>query len=266
MLSFESLNLLAFLLSVALLGCASYSDLKTREASDKIWMIYMPLAALLLGLRLMLNPHLALIYSVSVVATVVISAVIFCLGLFGGADLKAFICLSVALPTNPLPLGSLLNSSPIFPVGVLYNAYLLSVSMILYCLGRNLVWMLGRRSTLFEGLGEINFFEKIAAVLTGYKTDLNSLRDKVHLYPMEEITVANNVPQRRLKLFTDVNEDRDRLVEALETSPIDGERAEVWVSPGIPLLFCSWLALLLNAFIGDILLWPVAGLVALVMR
>ena len=238
---------------MALLGCASYSDLKTREASDKIWMIYLPLAALLLGLRLMLNPHLALIYSVSVAATVVISAVIFYLGLFGGADLKAFICLSVALPTNPLPLGSLLTPSPIFPVGVLYNAYLFSLFVAIYCLLKNFDYRYRRGKKLFEGFGRVSPLKRLVVLVTGYKARFDDLRDKVYLYPMEEVTTDSE--SRRLKLFIDAEADRDMLVKMLGAST--GDKEEIWTSPGIPLLFFAWAALISSTFVGDILFWMV---------
>ncbi len=99
--------------------------------------------------------------------------------------------------------------------------------------------------------------KKLLAVLTGYKTDLETLRKKVYLYPMEEVTTLDGMVHRSLKLFVSAETDRDHAVESLENSVGSYQIRDVWVTPGMPLLPFVLLALLLNGLIGDFIMWSV---------
>ena len=93
-------------------------------------------------------------------------------GLFGGADFKAFICLSIALPMNPLPSLSLLPSiNPIFPLSIFYNAYFFSISMIIYSILMNVNWKIVKGKELFNNLAKTSFIMKITALISGYNTE-----------------------------------------------------------------------------------------------
>lgn len=263
MITVEDLNLLGFLLSITLLGYSAYSDLKTREVSNWVWVIYLPLACIILGFKLFLNPQLLTVSLISVAVTAGLSFLVFYVGLFGGADFKAFICLSIALPTSPFPIESTLGSiNPLLPVAVFYNAYLLSLSTVFYAVIKNLDWKYRKGKELFNELEETPLSKRMMVLLTGYKTSFETLREKVYLYPMEEISKDSVGSHRRLKLFTDAETDREELVKNLEESLKDSEKVEVWATPGIPLLLFAWIALILNAFVGDILLWIVFQIVS----
>jgi len=250
----EILDVTAFLISMALLSYSAYSDLKTREVSDWVWIVFLPAASVLLGLRLFLNSDLLTISVISILATSTLSFIMLRLGMFGGADAKAFICLSVALPNHPLPsIPPLTFVNPIFPLVVLYNAYLFSLSVAIYCLIKNFGYRYRRGKKLFKGFGSLSPLKRLMALVTGYKVRFEDLRGKVYLYPMEEVTADSE--SRRLKLFIDAEADRDMLIKMLGTST--GDEEEVWVSPGIPLLFFAWAALISSTLVGDILFWMV---------
>lgn len=179
----------------------------------------------------------------------------FYVGLFGGADFKAFVCLSVALPVNPLPLLSLLPSvNPIFSLSVFYNAYFFSISMIIYSVFKNLNWKIKGRE-LFNNFPKTSFFMKIMALISGYKTEFKNLEKKVYLYPIEEFSSDNGKSYRRLRLFTNAEVDRDKLIDILRMHLNEIERQDVWVSLATPLIFFILLALISNVIIGDIFLW-----------
>ena len=173
----------------------------------------------------------------SIAVTACLSLVMFYIGIFGGADAKAFVCISVVLPTNPFPFKSpFLSLNPIFPVMVIYTAYFLSASTILYVLTKNIAWKYLKGKQLFENIEELSPLKKLLAVLTGYKTDLETLRKKVYLYPMEEVTTLDGMVHRSLKLFVSAETDRDHAVKSLENSVGPYQIRDVWVTPGMPLL------------------------------
>ncbi|MFC1507051.1 A24 family peptidase C-terminal domain-containing protein [Thermoproteota archaeon] len=255
MITIDNLNVLAFLLSIIVLLYAAYTDLKAREVPDKVWIIYFPLASILLIFRILLNPEFLIVSLVSIIIIFSISFSMLYVGLFGGADFKAFICLSIALPVNPLPLLSLLPSvNPIFPVSIFYNAYFFSVSMIIYSGFKNLNWKI-KGKELFNNFPKTSFFMKIMALISGYKTEFKNLERKVYLYPIEKFSSDNGESYRRLRLFTNAEVDRDKLIDILKTHFKEIEKEDVWVSPATPLIFFILLALISNVIIGDIFLW-----------
>ena len=256
MLTFEALSLVAFALSITLLGYSAYSDIKTREVSNRVWLIYLPTASIILCLRLFLNPQLLVTSLASIGVMASLSFLMFYVGLFGGADCKAFICLSIALPTHPFQFQSLLGSiNPIFPLTVLYTTYFLSLSTILYIVTKNLDWKYRRHNDFFKDLEEPSLSKRAIALLTGYKTNFETLREKVYLYPMEEISRDDAGLHRRLRIFTSAEADKNELVRNLGEYLTGTDREHVWVTPGVPLLLFASTALILNAFVGDVLLW-----------
>jgi len=263
MIPLDALNLTAFLLSIILLGYSAYSDLKTREVSNLVWAVYLPLALALLSVRLILDPGLITLLVISIVAMACLSFLMFYLGLFGGADLKGFICLSIALPIYPFS-PKLTSINPVFPLTILYTAYFLSLSVVFYVLIKNLSWR-RKNKGLFKDFSETTSSKKIMVLLTGYKASFAKLQEKVYLYPMEEISKDNSALHRRLKLFVGAEADRDQLVRNLGEYLSGNEKEEVWVTPGIPLLLFAWIALILNAFAGDVLMWMVFKLASIIL-
>jgi len=163
----------------------------------------------------------------------------FYIGIFGGADAKALICLSVALPTNPFPLRlPFFSLNPIFPVMVIYTAYFLSASTIFCILTKNIAWKYVKGKQLFENIEGLSPLKKLLAVLTGYKTDLETLRKKVYLYPMEEVTTLDGMVHRSLKLFVSAETDRDDAVKSLEDSVDPYQISDVWVTLECRYCFC----------------------------
>jgi preflagellin peptidase FlaK len=255
MLTIDTTTTASFILSIIFLSCSAYSDFKTREVSDILWIIYLPLSAVLLISRLLLDPRLMPVSIMSIAATSTLSLIMFYTGVFGGADAKAFICLSIALPTNPLRKPPFLQLNPIFPITVLYTTYFLSASTIVYVFSRNILWKYFKRKKLFENIEEPSTLKKMLAVLTGYKIDHDTLRKKVHLYPIEEAFVQDGITHRRLRLSARAEIDRDDVARTSENLLASSQEGDVWVTPGIPLLLFALLALVVNGFFGDIFMW-----------
>src|SRR5229473_2184728 len=69
----SSIDLAALIVSLGVLIVASLSDLKTREVSNRFWIIYAPIAAVLFIGRIVLAPDTAAILLVSAAATIVVA-------------------------------------------------------------------------------------------------------------------------------------------------------------------------------------------------
>ncbi len=241
---------------------ASWSDLKKREVSNRVWAILAPLAFALTFLQfIMFAPEMLRIYAFSFGITSALSIILFYAGAFGGADAKALICLSLVLPSpptnfiQPLSLGS-----PLFPITVFCNAVLLAALTVFYVLTRNLLWKYRTGKNLFESLEGQPIGRKILTVLCGYKVNITELERKKHFYPLEDVLVAETGEAERRLLVFPSDEKREKIVERILEAKKKGRlRSEVWITPGLPLLIFITAGLIIALTLGDII-WIVLSL------
>src|SRR5712664_3040563 len=150
----SSIDLVALIVSLGVLVVASLSDLKTREVSIRFWIIYVPVAAVLFLVRFVSAPDAAAILLVSAGATIVVAFLLFQFGAMGGADSKALMCIALAIPVAPTFLSPLwqapLTFYP-FPIAILVNSFLLSISMMFILLGKNILSRPSAGKGLFQG-------------------------------------------------------------------------------------------------------------------
>lgn len=255
----SSLDLAAFLVTVGVFIAASISDLKTREISNRFWLVYGPLAALIFALRLVFAPISIPILLVSCVATIIVAFMLFQFGVMGGADSKAMMCLALALPVAPSFLAPLWQPPFVFypfPIAILVNSFLLSIGSAVFLLGRNLLQRASAGRGLFQGFERESILRKILVMLTAYKTSFSSLQSKVYLYPAEEVALVDSKPVRQFHLVASALEERDKMVNGLEGYKEQGMFSDgVWVSPGLPHLVFLTASLLVTVVIGDLMMW-----------
>jgi preflagellin peptidase FlaK len=261
----EVLEALRILTSLAVLTYASWSDYKTREVSNRVWIVFAPLAfALTFSTLYLYEPLNALLfYGLSFGLTAAFAIIVFYAGGFGGADAKALMCLALALPFYPenlpsyLPISQQVSpiSTMIFPITVFSNAVVLVIVLIAYILVRNLYWRQKTGRKLFEGDQKTEaFWRKLLVLITSYKVSVDKLKEKWHLYPLEDIEENESGSKRKLVIISrDENRNTtvDRLAKAFETGKIqDG----IWTSPGLPMLVLITAGLVTALFYGD-LVW-----------
>lgn len=239
---------------------ASFSDYKTREVSNKVWILFAPLALALTIVELVLYEDATsmLSYGLSFGLVVAFAFILFYSGGFGGADAKALMCLALALPFHPEGLTPFSGTiSPIserfFPITVFSNSVLLAAATAIYMFLRNIIWRVKIGRKLFEGNQKRESFGKKALVLiTGYKTSVDKLKEKWHLYPLEDIDDTQNELKRKL-LLVPKDEGRDAIVErlskAVETKKIQNM---VWTTPGLPMLIFITSGLIVALLLGDV--------------
>ena len=251
-------------LSLAFFLYASWSDFKTREVSNRVWLLYAPIALLLSTTEFLLyEPGRLPFFGLSFGVTAIIAIALFYSGGFGGADSKALMSLALALPFFPTALfmpflvaGVSPLSQNLFPLTVFSNAVLFAAASGIYLLIYNIVWHRKAGKKTFEGaLATESIGKKIVTLITGYKVPVATLKKKWHIYPMEDITEEDGgVLSKRKLVVVPRDEGRDaivaRLSGAVDAGKID---ANVWATPGLPMLIFVTLGLIVALLFGDII-------------
>ncbi|PCN49923.1 hypothetical protein B6U99_07185 [Candidatus Geothermarchaeota archaeon ex4572_27] len=229
-------------IAIAALAYASWSDLRSREVSDVVWIALVVAAAPMVALEAYTG-HLPLhLLLGSIAVSLALGAIIYLLGLFGGADAKALWCLGVALPTPPPSPARPMPVSPIFTLSVFDNTVALAALTSIYALIRNLAyWARGGR--LFEGLSE-PLHRRALAMLIGYKVDPSRVREGGFYFLMEEVVEG----RRRLKLGA--------LLRAAKAEEFvrEGLSGEVWATPALPMIVYMLAGLVVALTVGDLVM------------
>jgi preflagellin peptidase FlaK len=248
-------------LCLSFLIYASWSDYKTREVSNNVWILFAPLAFAVTFAELYLyeSSEALFSYSISFGLTAAFAIVLFYTGGFGGADAKALMCLALALPFYPENLLKPLSGeiSPIsqsfFSIAVFSNSVSLAAATAVYLLFYNVFWHKKTRRKLFdEDHKNEASWRKFLVLITGYRVSVNKLKEKWHLYPLEDIEKNEGESKRKLIIISrDENRNAtvERLAKAVETGKIQDN---VWASPGLPMLVFITAGLIMALFYGDI--------------
>jgi Flp pilus assembly protein protease CpaA len=96
---------LKLVVALCFLVPAAFSDVRSRLVSNKIWLMFVPVALVLAVVEAALFTSSLTAWGLlfgSYGATIVCSLVAFRFGWFGGADVKCFICLGLLFPFFPL--------------------------------------------------------------------------------------------------------------------------------------------------------------------
>jgi len=219
------------LICAALLGVTALIDLKTREVDDKIWVIFGALGLTLSIIEVILgvSPNVTL-YIVSFGLTSGLAFLLYFLKFYGGADAKALSAISLILP---LFEGSTILH-PISGITILTNSVFLTLAFPIYLGIKNLILII-QNEKIFEGLESEPIYRRIFACLLGYRIRKGS-KNKFLL------RLEKTIDGRRRFDFSLIGDDEDFVTET-----------EIWVTPGIPLLFIMALGFAFMYFIGDIL-------------
>jgi preflagellin peptidase FlaK len=248
--------------SLGVLSYASWRDYKCREVSNKVWVVYAPIALALSLAQMVFDPSQLPYFALSVGVTCGLALLLFYAGGFGGADSKALMCISIALPFAPIALftpifgGVSPISQFIYPITILGNGVLFAAASCIYMIIRNVVWHRKHGVKMFAGtLTSESIGKKLLVLITGYKVTITKLKNTWHIFPMEDLQEEGDSELKRKLLVVPHEEGREEIVErlshAIETSKID---AYVWATPGLPMLIFVTLGLIFALFFGD-LVW-----------
>ena len=249
-------------ITVAFLVYSSWSDFRTREVSNRVWAIYAPIAlALSLSDFLLFDPSKLLLFGISAGFTVGIAFLLFYSGAFGGADSKALMCIAFSLPFAPVALFTpiLANglspiSQLIFPITIFSNGVLFAAASAVYMILHNFVWHKRNRKEMFTGtLAHESAWKKILILITGYKVTIGKLKEKWHVFPMEDVETGDESGLNRKLVVVPSEDGRDGIVERLSTAVQSGKiDSYVWATPGLPMLIFITAGLIVALLGGDI--------------
>jgi preflagellin peptidase FlaK len=104
------LDLARFIPLCLIIGYAAYSDWKTKEVTNKLWLYAIPgLSLTIIETMFFLNSSFLILELLSIGFTIIIGYLFFALKQWGGADAKALMTIGL--------------SAPLFPTwGILYNS------------------------------------------------------------------------------------------------------------------------------------------------
>ncbi len=252
---YEGLDLLRIVVTLAFLSYASWHDYKSREVSNMVWVFYAPLGLTLTLLHIFLTNNFSLLITLGISFSVFVGITIplFYLGFFGGADVKVFLCLSLAMPFAPIsPLPHLGVVSPLYGMSIFGNSVIVSALTAVAMLLHNLFLYVRTGTKLFEGLDHESTIKKILAMFTGYKVTVSEFKNKLHIAPMEEPSKRENGEIiRTLRLFIRTDIDREALVAQIED--LLGDQQKIWVTPYLPFIVFIMIGFMLTLLVGDII-------------
>lgn len=196
------LDLVVTLLCASFLCTASAQDIRTREIDDKVWIAMGVLAAARWVLGVFVEAELMMRLISTAISATLFSALWY-LGMYGGADLKALLCISLVFPVPPrLDVYVEPKALPVFPLSVFNNAVLISLAFVPLNLLHNLIVYM-REGELFSGYSE-PLWRKVVTLVAARKVTLGRARashdlmlserggeggKKVILWPREDITL-----------------------------------------------------------------------------
>ena len=258
----EILMASSIVVSICVLIYASWKDYQSREVSNMVWIVWAPIALVLtLPQILLYNQVNLLFFGISVGVTFGLALLLFYAGGFGGADSKALMCIALALPFAPLLLVQplIMPASPtsqmIFPITIFGNAVLFAAASCIYMLLRNLIWRQKTKAQLFAGLlASESWSKKLLVLITGYKMNIEKVKAKWHIFPLEDINDSYVDLPRKL-VVVPKEEGREQILQRLSDAVDQGKiDSYILATPGLPMLIFVTLGLVVAVFGGD-LVW-----------
>ncbi len=234
MVSLDILGIVRRVIILSLLTYAGYSDIKTREISDKVWILMIVLAAPL-AIYEVLSLHKTALYLVSLLIGFVVGAMIYLGKIMGDADAAAIATLSIVEPPPTVLHGfDIISLFP--PISIVVNASLLSLIGVIYNLARN-TYLKFSGKELFSGI-DASLLEKILAFILYTKVEASVVREKPNFYSIAE---KNTDSVKRFTFKVRIEEESHAEVQG-----------EVWVSVYMPFIAFIALGYIIHVILGCI--------------
>jgi len=211
---------------------ASYEDWIKREVDDEVWIICGAVGGMLTAFDLITKWNLSLFIAaaISIALSSGLAIAFYYFGLYGGADAKAVITISLALPIYYAPR----SVHPFTGLASLSNGLLLSLGLLVALFLWNLQ-ALARGRRIFEGFEHEKPVRKLIAMFLGVR--MKNAKEKKFWFPLEE--EKNGRRFFKFGLFE------------LEVEEV--KRDDCWLTPGIPLLIFITGGFIAYILIGDFL-------------
>lgn len=220
----SGIDYLRIILSIFMLGYATYSDFKNREINDFLWLVFAGIAVALIFFTPNMTVFLTNMGIALIIAPVVI--LIWRLGFFGGADAFGLIVLGVLVPEFSISNGL------ITPFTTLTNSVILSTIPVFFNISRNLA-ALAKHQNIFEGFENEAKRNKVIAIFLGYRT-----KNPKFSFSLERSNGSSKKFDFSLK-----NADNAEFCSS----------KDMWVTPGIPYMIYIASGFIIQLIYGDII-------------
>lgn len=223
MLDFDIFQI-RILFAIVMLSSATIIDIRKREISDLLWVVFGVISVILLLFEQdIIQAAFGVGFSL-IVAPIVL--ILWRFGLFGGADALGLIVLASLAPMATF------SDSVVSPFSVVVNSALLSVTPMIVNFIRNSIRLL-RKDNIFEDFDEPTS-KKIFAMFIGYKSK----------NPKYSFSLETHVGKKKRLNITLHNSDTAEYCNTPNT----------WVTPGLPFMIFIFGGFVLQLLFGDVIL------------
>lgn len=227
------LDITRLIVGILILSYASYTDIKTRRASNILWIIMGSIGGIILliqyftvGFGEYTN------YLIFIPIMIGLIYVLFQLRLvFGGADAKALMAIAILVPIEPA-----ISQFPIWNGSLMPSSWFIfsnSIILFLFIPLSLLIYNIAKRNIQFP------------FCILGYKMNVDKAREKF-IWPLEKI-----VEGKRKFVYMPKDFDVDDELDEFEKNGIN----EIWVTPKIPFMIPLLAGFICAFILGDILLY-----------
>ncbi len=229
-----------------MLAIASILDIRSREIPDKIWLIFGGLGAVLSVLELVDMPAsnrtaFSVHYAIGIALVSSIGYATYRTGLFGGADPKALVAISVILPAYS---GGFFAFHDFAAISILSDALVVSITAMLYNIFRNSI-SVARGVPIFEGISE-GRMKRALAFAVGFPSSSPGR----YVFEMEAFDDSGN---RKFRFNPAHYDDFAQSPEILQKGEEKrGNKRRIWVTPALPFIVYIAIGFAINLVVGDL--------------
>jgi preflagellin peptidase FlaK len=225
-----TLDIIRLIVGVSVLSYASYTDIKTRRASNINWLIMGGIGGILLVVQYFTVGFENYLYLLFIPIMIGLVYTFFQMRLiFGGADAKALMAIAILTPLEPSINQFPLWSGSFMPFS--WTIFSNSIIIFLFIPISLLIINIAKRDIQFP------------FVFLGYKMDIKTARNKF-VWPLERL-----VEGKRKFVYMPNSFEVDGDYNILEKNGI----SRVWVTPKIPFMIPLFVGFIAAFIIGDIL-------------
>jgi len=234
------LDITRLIVGIGTLSYASYTDIKTRRASNALWVIMSIIGGILLIIQYFTThfENQNIYYLVFIPIMIGLVYILFQMRLiFGGADAKALMAIAILAPFQPI-----IENIPIYRDSVMPFSWTIFSNSII-------IFLFVPLSLLFYNIAKRNI--KFPYALLGYKMSIEKAKEKF-VWPLEKLVDG------KLKfMYMPKGFDVDEELEELEKNGI----TEIWVTPKIPFMIPLLGGFICSFIIGDILFYLINNII-----
>jgi preflagellin peptidase FlaK len=226
------LDIIRLFTGVTILIYASYTDIKTRRASNILWLIMGSIGGILLLVQYFYIGFENIIYLIFIPLMIGFVYLLFQLRLiFGGADAKALMAIAILVPFEPFIFQFPIWKGSLMPFS--WSIFANSIIIFLFFPIMLLIYNLSKKNLKFP------------YSLLGYKMSIKKAKDKF-VWPLEKF-----IDGKRKFVYMPKDFDVTEEYKEFEKHGID----QIWVTPKIPFMIPLLIGYVFAFIFGDILFY-----------